>query len=39
MNLKDENNVKKAINEIIKKFGRIDVVLNNAGFTHLSTIE
>jgi len=39
MNLKDEEDVKKAINKTIEKFGRIDVVVNNEGFIHLSTIE
>jgi hypothetical protein len=31
--------VKKAIAQATEKFGRIDVVVNNAGFTHLATIE
>lgn len=39
MNVKDEENVKNTISLATKKFGRIDVVVNNAGFTHLVTIE
>ena len=39
MNIKDENDVKIAINAAKEKFRRIDVLVNNAGFTHLSTIE
>ncbi|RJW38451.1 SDR family oxidoreductase [Lachnospiraceae bacterium TF09-5] len=39
MNVKDEADVKKAIAQTTEKFGRIDVVVNNAGFTHLATIE
>lgn len=39
MNLKDENDVRRAVSEAKEKFGRIDVVVNNAGFTHLATIE
>lgn len=39
MNVKDEANVKKAVESGISKFGRIDVVVNNAGYTHLATIE
>lgn len=39
MNVKDEADVKKAITQATEKFGRIDVVVNNAGFTHLATIE
>ena len=34
-----EADVKKAIAQATEKFGRIDVVVNNAGFTHLATIE
>lgn len=39
MNVKDEADVKKAVASATEKFGRIDVVVNNAGFTHLATIE
>ena len=39
MNLKDEMDVKNAIALATEKFGRIDVIVNNAGFTHLATIE
>ena len=39
MNVKDEADVKKAIALATEKFCRIDVVVNNAGFTHLATIE
>ena len=39
MNVKDEADVKNAISLATEKFGRIDVVVNDAGFTHLATIE
>ena len=39
MNVKEEADVKKAIAQATEKFGRIDVVVKNAGFTHLATIE
>lgn len=39
MNVKDEADVKQAVDSVIKKFGKVDVVVNNAGFTHLATIE
>ena len=39
MNVKDEADVKNAISLATEEFGRIDVVVNNAGFTHLATIE
>lgn len=39
MNVKDESDVKNAIARATEKFGRIDVVVNNAGFTRLATIE
>lgn len=39
MNVKEEADVKKAIAQATEKFGRIDVVVNNAGFTYLATIE
>lgn len=39
VNLKDESDVKSALSAVVKKFGRIDVLVNNAGFTHLATIE
>lgn len=39
MNVKEETDVKKAVESGLAKFGRIDVAVNNAGFTHLATIE
>ena len=39
MDLTDEEDVKRVIKEVKAKFGRIDVVVNNAGYTHLATIE
>lgn len=39
MNVKDEADVKQAVDSVLKKFGKINVVVNNAGFTHLATIE
>lgn len=39
MNVKDESDVQSVLKAAKDKFGRIDVVVNNAGFTHLATIE
>ena len=39
MNLADEESVKTALKKTVLKFGRVDVVVNNAGYTHLATIE
>lgn len=39
LNIKDEDDVKATLAQTRKKFGRIDVVVNNAGYTHLATIE
>lgn len=39
MNGKDEADVKSVMANVVEKFGRIDVLVNNAGYTHLATIE
>lgn len=35
----DEADVKKAVEETIKKFGKIDILLNNAGIAIIGTVE
>ena len=39
MNVADEKNVQDVINQIIKDFGKIDVVINNAGIDYTKSIE
>lgn len=39
MNIQDEVDVKAAVEQICTKLERIDVLMNNAGYTHLATIE
>ncbi|MBF0252772.1 MAG: 2-C-methyl-D-erythritol 4-phosphate cytidylyltransferase [Candidatus Omnitrophica bacterium] len=34
-----ETSVKKALNKVVKKYGRIDIVVNSAGLLNMSTIE
>lgn len=39
MDVTDEGQVKETVAKVLKKFGRIDVLVNNAGYTHLAAIE
>lgn len=39
LNVTNEKEVQEVLQKAIAKFGRIDVVVNNAGYTHLATIE
>ena len=38
MNLADEESVKTALKKTVLKFGRVDVVVNNAGYTHSASL-
>lgn len=39
LDVTDENNVKKTIHETIKEFGRIDILINNAGIARSAKIQ
>src|ERR1051325_8875981 len=39
MNVADEQNVQQAIQQIIDKYGKIDVAINNAGIDYTMSIE
>ena len=39
LDVTNESEVNEAVKSAVKKFGRLDVLVNNAGFTHLASIE
>lgn len=39
LDVRNPTEVKACVESVIRKFGRIDVLMNNAGYTHLATIE
>ncbi len=39
LDMSEEENVKRAIDETLKKYGRLDILINNAGVQHVSPIE
>lgn len=39
IDITDENDVKQALEKTVKNFGQIDVVVNNAGYMHLGSLE
>lgn len=39
MDITDNNDVKRAIEQVVDKFGRIDIIVNNAGFSQIGAIE
>jgi len=39
LDVADETRAKAAVDEVVKRFGRIDVVVNNAGYSPLGNFE